>query len=123
MHYVNRYYTANVLLYICNEGQAIINSPHTERCIYMKTYKFSARKHAHDIEFRRNRLKNDISAVENGEVKVDRQTYIKMLALLDELTELLEAVMYSSNGIVCELTGKQYGLAIETVCWADSQRC
>lgn len=89
----------------------------------MKTYKFSTRKHAHDIEFRRNRLKNDISAVENGEVKVDKQTYFKMLALLDKLTELLEAVMYNGNGIVCELTGEQYGLAVETVGWAALQRC
>ena len=88
----------------------------------MKTYKFSTRKHAHDIEFRRNRLKNEISAVENGEVKVDKQTYFKMIDLLDELTELLEAVLYNGNGIVCELTGKQYGLAVETVGWANSQR-
>lgn len=88
----------------------------------MKTYKFSTREHAHDIEFRRNRLKNEISAVENGEVKVDNQTYFKMIDLLDELTELLEAVLYNGNGIVCELTGKQYGLAVETVGWADLQR-
>lgn len=88
----------------------------------MKTYKFSTRKHAHDIEFRRNRLKNEISAVENGEVKVDNQTYCKMIDLLDELTELLLSVMNNGNGIVCELTGKQYGLAVETVCWAELQR-
>ena len=30
----------------------------------MKTYKFSTRKHAHDIEFRLNRLNNELSPEE-----------------------------------------------------------
>ncbi len=88
-----------------------------------KLYPFSMKKHAHDIEFRRNRVYNEMRDFEDGDSKISGEDYDKLYALHEELTELLLAVMDSPDGRVAWLTGKQYGLAKETVTWAVNERC
>lgn len=87
-----------------------------------KLYPFSAHKHAHSIEFRRNRVFNEMRDMESGETAWDCKKYDAMCELHDQLTDLLQAVLYSGDGRVAWLTGKQIGLAKETVLWASSAR-
>lgn len=88
----------------------------------IKLYPFSARKHAHDIEFRRNRVYNLLedcaTATEFNEEQYD---YLEKLA--GRLDELLNATLgtQDNNGIAW-LTGKQHALAKETALWAAEQR-
>ena len=89
----------------------------------MKLYPFSTAKHAHDIEFFRNRLYNTMYDMENGEIPMDSKRYDAMENMYNgDSLELLEAVMNSRDGKVCYLTGKQIGLAKEIVAWASNQR-
>ena len=87
-----------------------------------KLYPFSVAKHAHDIEFRRNRVKNELGDYFNGELKLNDEEFNKLCELEEKLTELLEAVLNNSNGRVCYLTGEQIGLAKECVLWANNKR-
>lgn len=87
-----------------------------------KLYPFSTQKHAHDIEFRRNRVFNILSEVESGEVQMSNDDYDKLRTEHEALTELLEAVLNSMDGRVCYLTGKQLALAKECVAWARNAR-
>ena len=87
-----------------------------------KLYPFSTVKHAHDIEYRRNRAKNEICDVLSGEVKMSDEEFEKLCDLEEALTDLLEAVLSSRDGRVCWLAGKQYGLAKECVEWARNSR-
>ena len=86
-----------------------------------KRYPFSVHKHAHDIEFRRNRVKNTIDACHMGEIFYTSENLQKLYVLEEKLTDLLLAVM-SGNGIVCYLTGEQIALAKESVLWANETR-
>lgn len=88
----------------------------------MKLYPFSVQKHAHDIEFRRNRVKNIIYDILSGEIKATNAELERLEKLLDDLNDLLLAVMNSRDGRIAYLTGKQIGLAKETVLWAGTQR-
>ena len=90
----------------------------------MKTYYFSTAKHAHDIEFYRNRLKNTLSAMENGEIPMDCDRYDRIYDFLNgELEDLYNAVCFGTNdGITCQLTGRQISLAKKIVFWASEQR-
>ena len=87
-----------------------------------KLYPFSVQKHAHDIEFRRNRVKNEMYDMESGETEWNSEVYDKMEALEEALTELLLVVMDSRDGRVAWLTGKQIALTKETVAWARESR-
>ena len=87
-----------------------------------KMYPFSVTKHAHDIEFRRNRVKNEICDFENGNSSLNKDSFEQLINLESDLTELLLAMHDSNNGRVCYLTGKQIGLAKETVAWACNMR-
>lgn len=87
-----------------------------------KLYPFSAQKHAHSIEFRRNRVYCEMRDMESGETPWDSKKYDEMDELHNQLTELLQAVLYSGDGRVAWLTGKQIGLAKETVFWASNAR-
>ena len=87
-----------------------------------KLYPFSAAKHAHDIEFRYNRTKNEIGDYFLGEFALSKAEFERLCDLEEELCELLEAVLWSSDGRVCWLTDKQYGLAKECVLWASCRR-
>ena len=85
-----------------------------------KLYPFSTAKHAHDIEYRLNRV-----YIEMREQEDDRnykENYNELCDLHEALLDLLQAVLNSSDGRVCWLTGKQYGLAKECVLWASCKR-
>jgi len=85
-----------------------------------KSYPFSVTKHQHDIEFRFNRVKNEMYDMEHGDIPWDDATYEKMNELSDQLEELMSYV-YGSGGIAW-IPGHLYGLAQDTVAWADNAR-
>lgn len=81
-----------------------------------KRYPFNMNKHQHDIFFRYNRAKNEYDEkCHNGTIKpYEHDRYEN---LIDALANLLGY----GTGIVW-LTGKEYGLAQETVAWAGGAR-
>ena len=79
----------------------------------MKRYPFNMEKHAHDIMFRRNRAKNELADNEERMTSSQIEKYEK---LIDDLGHLLEY-----RGIAY-LTGKEWGLANESVHWAECMR-
>lgn len=87
-----------------------------------KLYPFSTAKHAHDIEYRRNKVYIEMREWEDDLSRKLDYTYDKLCALYDDLTDLLQAVLNSRDGRVCYLTGKQIGLAKESVMWAANRR-
>ena len=87
-----------------------------------KLYPFSTAKHAHDIEYRMNRVKNELCDYFEGEIELSDAEFEKLCELEEALTDLLLSVMNSADGRVCYLTGKQIGLAKECVFWAESRR-
>ena len=88
----------------------------------MKKYPFSVQKHAHDIEFRKNRIWCELHDMEMGETPWDEEVYDKGTELLEALRDLLLAILDSRDGRICYLTGPQIGLAKETVLWAAETR-
>ena len=84
-----------------------------------KRYPFSLRKHAHDIEFRRNRAKNEKYDKECEGTLTNEET-ISYDNLIEELGNIL--LYYPDNKGIVWLTGKEHGLAKETVFWAESMR-
>lgn len=88
-----------------------------------KTYPFSVAKHAHDIEFYRNRLYNTMCDMESGEIPMDGKRYDRIYDFYHgELEELYEMMFNSRDGRVAYLTGKQIGLAKKIVHWASESR-
>lgn len=87
-----------------------------------KLYPFSTIKHAHDIEYRRNRVKNELCDYFAGELKLSDNEFKRLYELEEKLTDLLLAVLNSSDGRICYLTGPQIGLAKECVEWAACRR-
>lgn len=89
-----------------------------------KLYPFSIQKHAHDIEFYRNRLLNTRHDLECGEIPFDQRRYDRICDMLDgDLEELYNAICYNTrDGVIAWLTGKQYGLAQKIMYWASEQR-
>ena len=77
-----------------------------------KLYPFSVQKHAHDIDFRRNRAFNEFA-----ESEYKNPALAKLIEQLDEIRCLMVG-----NAKVVWLTGKQYALAQECVCWAVAER-
>lgn len=68
-----------------------------------KLYPFSAKKHIHDLYFRANRARNE-----------------GCFALKKQLDEI---ICKAAGGVpTIWLTGKEYALAIASVCWAAEQR-
>ena len=85
----------------------------------MKKYPFNLAKHAHDLEFRRNRAKNELYDKQmNGTLKDgEEERYEKLIEDLGNIT------LYFPDGKgIIWLAGKEYGLAKESVCWAESMR-
>ena len=82
-----------------------------------KKYPFSATKHAHDIEFRRARVKNELFRA-YANPTLSKETVEKLEALEEQLDTLIG---YMHEGIVW-LTGSQWALAQECVGWAAGQR-
>lgn len=87
-----------------------------------KLYPFSTAKHAHDIEYRYNRVKNELCDYFDGELELSNDEFDALCDLKEALTDLLEAVLNSRDGRICYLTGKQIGLAKECVMWATNSR-
>lgn len=87
-----------------------------------KLYPFSTAKHAHDIEYRMNRVKNELCDYFEGTIELSDAEFEKLCELEEALTDLLLSVMNSADGRVSYLTGKQIGLAKECVLWAESRR-
>ena len=88
-----------------------------------KTYPFSVAKHAHDIEFYRNRLYNTMCDMESGEIPMDAKRYDRIWDFYHgELEELYDMMFQSRDGRLVYLTGKQIGLAKKIVFWASEQR-
>ena len=87
-----------------------------------KLHPFSVRKHAHDIEYRRNRVFVEMRDAETSETDLPRAEIERLELLHDALTELLEAVLDNLDGRVAYLTGKQIGLAKECVAWTQERR-
>ena len=82
-----------------------------------KKYPFSLRKHAHDLEFRRNRAKNELFDLYDSD---DEQKKARLQRLIDDLADIL--LTFPDNRGVIWLTGKEYGLAMESVNWAEANR-
>ena len=81
-----------------------------------KTYPFNMTKHQHDIFFRYNRAKN-----EYDDKCYNNTITTKEIAQYEVLIGRLSSLLEIGTGIVW-LTGKEYGLAQETVAWADCIR-
>ena len=89
----------------------------------MKLYPFSAHKHAHDIEFMKNRCHNIISDMEHGNIPWKDTEYDQLSERIDALNDLLLAILSSCrDGRIAYLTGPQIGLAKEAVLWAAETR-
>ena len=82
-----------------------------------KLYPFSGTKHAHDIDFRRARCKNELFELYSKD-KYSVELEKELLILEKKLDEL---IMYMHEGIVW-LPGRLYGFAQECVAWAAIQR-
>ena len=88
-----------------------------------KTYYFSVKKHAHDIEYYHNHLYNTMRDMESGEIPWDEKRYDRISDLYyGELQELYEMMFNSRDGITVQLTGKQIALAKKIVAWASESR-
>lgn len=89
----------------------------------VKLYPFSGTKHAHDIEFRRVRVKNELSEA----VQFDGKRFVCKIsdeeyAALENLEERLDDLIgYMHEGIVW-LDGKRWELAQDCVLWAACMR-
>ena len=88
-----------------------------------KTYPFSVRKHAHDIELYHNVLYNTMCDMQSGEIPMDSKRYDKIEAMYyGPLMELYERMFDSRDGVVVYLTGPQISLAKKVVFWAENYR-
>lgn len=84
-----------------------------------KLYPFSGTKHAHDIDFRRARCKNELYEMGmDEEHPYSAEQEAELLKLEEQLDELIG---YMHEGIVW-LPGRLYSLAQESVAWAAMQR-
>lgn len=86
----------------------------------VKRYPFSARKHAHDIEFACNRSFNQMY---DARTAGDWNVAELMEQLHDQYEALLVSVLNTtrSDGVAW-LTGPEIALAKEIVIWADNER-
>ena len=80
-----------------------------------KRYPFNLNKHAHDLEFRRNRAMNI-----QGSLSMDDKEYARYQKLIDDLADIL-LYFHNGDGIIW-LTGKEWALAKESVMWAEETR-
>jgi len=87
-----------------------------------KKYPFSVQKHAHDIEFRKNRVWCYLREMECGETPWDEGMYEGLSAHLQDLRELLDCILFDGDGRIVYLTGKQIGLAKDCIAWASGVR-
>ena len=88
-----------------------------------KLYPFSGTKHAHDIDFRRSRVKNELA--EAIQLKGNRLVCVisdEEYEALEKLEEQLDDLIgYMHDGVVW-LDGKRWSLAQDCVLWAACMR-
>ena len=89
----------------------------------VRLYPFSGTKHAHDIEFRRARVKNELHEAIQLEgnrlvCKISDERYAALEKLEEQLDDLIG---YMHEGIVW-LDGKRWELAQDCVLWAACMR-
>lgn len=88
-----------------------------------KLYPFSLQKHAHDIEFKKNRTFNVRADMESGAIPWNDAEYDRLDKDYQELSDLLCVVLSGSrDGLTSWLTGSQLGKAKEVVAWAGMAR-
>ena len=85
----------------------------------MKKYPFSLNRHAHDLEFRRNRAMNELYDKQMNNTLKDGEEE-RFQKLIDDLAEIL--LTFPDGNNVVWITGKQYGLARDSVAWAEAMR-
>lgn len=88
-----------------------------------KLYPFSGTKHAHDIDWRRARVKNELCEVIQIQGNrlvcvISDEEYDALEKLEEQLDDLIE---YMHDGVVW-LDGKRWALANECVMWAAMHR-
>lgn len=84
-----------------------------------KMYLFSGTKHAHDIDFRRSRCKNELYKMGMDEMHpYSAKKEAQFLRLEKQLDELIG---YLHEG-VCFIPAHLYGIAQESIGWAAMQR-
>ena len=84
-----------------------------------KMYYFSFSKHAHDLEFRRNRLKNTIDDILMGGGKVDWSAIEKMEKEIDDINEIFT---YWDGRPASKIPARLYGVAKNATLWASNTR-
>ena len=92
-----------------------------ERDTDMKLYPTTL-KHAHDVEFRRNRAKNELSDNYTNNGAMTEAEINEAEILIDRLGELLEQLMNSRDGRIAYIEGKYIPLYRETQAWAANAR-
>ena len=88
-----------------------------------KLYPFSLVKHAHDIEFRYNRLKNTECDYFDGEIQLTNEEFDRLEAELKAVTEAYEIILNThSDGKVVWVDGQTLAILKKCVLWADNER-
>jgi len=82
-----------------------------------KSYWFSTKKHAHDIEFRYLRCCNEIAEYERAG-KQAPQSLMDLACRLDEIRDY----MVGACGRPIQLPENLYKVAVDTIGWAASMR-
>lgn len=87
----------------------------------MKMYYFSFAKHAHDLEFRKNRLLNIIDSMymNDGEYKYDAESIERMEKEIDMIRDIFR---YWDGRPASKIPANLYGLAVDIVTWASNTR-
>lgn len=88
-----------------------------------KLYPFSLTKHAHDIEYRYNRLKNIEHDYFCEGLELTKAEYNKLEEELELVTKAYEIILTTfSNGKVVWVDGATLGILKECVAWATTER-
>ena len=88
-----------------------------------KLYPFSLTKHAHDIEFRYNRLKNMESDYFAGDLQLTKAEYDSLQKELELVTKAYHTILTTfSDGRVVWVDGATLGILKECVAWATTER-
>ena len=90
----------------------------------IKTYPFSAAKHAHDIELYWNRMRNILDEMLTGEIPMDSARYDAIEKAIEDpvFKSLLSKIYSACCRPVIYLTGPEIGKAKEIVAWASETR-
>ena len=89
----------------------------------MKKYPFSLVKHAHDIEYRYNRLKNIECDYFDGGIQLTEDEYNRLQEELELVTKAYHTILTThSDGKIVWVDGETYGILKKCVMWATEER-